>query len=201
MIFCRKEKQVYMNEKRLKKNTVKRKQQEIIEQIRRDLGACEETEHLIDWIMDMWSTMDLVIGRFGVARALQIISAASPRVCRMIPFARQKRARRQWLFSYRPVGVLSQGSGAQPTNDGERSRQAHMSDEEASILARDDAVPRRVCRNLARGENAGRWWEPDGQSADKASGNTGAWVYLDVIHRGTPTGEVGKQVRREPKHP
>jgi hypothetical protein len=51
-------------------------QQDIVEQIRKELGACEDTEHLIDWTIDLWSTFAILIDRFGEARAIQIVTAS-----------------------------------------------------------------------------------------------------------------------------
>ncbi|WP_376797467.1 hypothetical protein [Thermogemmatispora sp.] len=48
--------------------------QDIIAALRTELGPGEETEHLIDWLLDMWETIDLLIARFGAARAWQIIA-------------------------------------------------------------------------------------------------------------------------------
>ncbi|WP_376797423.1 hypothetical protein [Thermogemmatispora sp.] len=43
--------------------------------LRAELGPSERTEHLIDWLLDMWETIDLLTARFGVARAWRIIAA------------------------------------------------------------------------------------------------------------------------------
>ncbi|MBX5459347.1 MAG: hypothetical protein IRZ31_20850 [Thermogemmatispora sp.] len=48
--------------------------QDHLSALRAELGASEETEHLIDWLLDMWETIDLLIARFGAARAWQIIA-------------------------------------------------------------------------------------------------------------------------------
>src|SRR4051812_35110125 len=33
--------------------------------LREELGASKETEHLIDWVEDMWETIDRLVLRFG----------------------------------------------------------------------------------------------------------------------------------------
>lgn len=43
----------------------------------RVLGDTEETAHLIDYIEEMWETIDLLISRFGHARAKKIIALPS----------------------------------------------------------------------------------------------------------------------------
>ncbi len=53
-------------------------QQKIVEQIRQELGASEDTEHLVDWIIDLWSTFDILVDRFGNTRAIQIVIASDP---------------------------------------------------------------------------------------------------------------------------
>ncbi len=53
-------------------------QQYIVQQLRRELGASEATEHLIDWLLDSWATLDMLRDRFGEARALQLLTAYAP---------------------------------------------------------------------------------------------------------------------------
>lgn len=50
-------------------------QQYIVQQLRRELGESEATEHLIDWLLDAWDTLEMLRHRFGEARALQIFTA------------------------------------------------------------------------------------------------------------------------------
>ena len=56
---------------------MKRDQQALIERLRRDLGASEDTEHLIDWLLDSWATLEMLRERFGEARALQLYTAST----------------------------------------------------------------------------------------------------------------------------
>lgn len=51
-------------------------QKELIEQIRRELGVCEDTEHLIDWLLDAWDTFEVLTERFGKHRAMQFYTAS-----------------------------------------------------------------------------------------------------------------------------
>ena len=48
---------------------------EILMELRCQLGPGEQTEHLIDWILDAWQTTDFLIRRFGRASTLTIIEA------------------------------------------------------------------------------------------------------------------------------
>jgi hypothetical protein len=52
--------------------------QEIIAQIRKELGNCEDTEHLIDWLEDLWATFEVLTDRFGEGRAIQVVTAQAP---------------------------------------------------------------------------------------------------------------------------
>lgn len=68
----------------------------MIMQLRRELGANEDTEHLIDWLQDAWSTLDMLRERFDETRARQFymgvvsrpvppqVSAASGRKRRLL---------------------------------------------------------------------------------------------------------------------
>jgi hypothetical protein len=47
----------------------------IEKQLRRELGPCEETEILLDWLRDTWETGDLLEKRFGTERARALITA------------------------------------------------------------------------------------------------------------------------------
>jgi hypothetical protein len=47
----------------------------ILEQLRQELGPAEQTEILIDYIEDLWETIDLLREQFGKERAQQIITA------------------------------------------------------------------------------------------------------------------------------
>jgi hypothetical protein len=53
-------------------------QHSIVQQLRRELGAGEATEQLIDWLMDTWETLEILRDRFGEARALQLLTAYAP---------------------------------------------------------------------------------------------------------------------------
>ena len=53
-------------------------QEYIIQQLRRELGATETTEHLIDWLLDAWETLEILRDRFGETRALQLFTAYTP---------------------------------------------------------------------------------------------------------------------------
>jgi hypothetical protein len=57
-----------------------RTQQQIIQQLREELGASEGTEHLIDWLIDAWETLEHLRDRFGEARAMQLYTASVPEV-------------------------------------------------------------------------------------------------------------------------
>lgn len=56
-------------------------QQYIIQQFRKELGETEETEYLIDWLLDAWETLEILRDRFGEARALQLLTAYAPLLC------------------------------------------------------------------------------------------------------------------------
>jgi hypothetical protein len=45
--------------------------------LRHELGNSEETEHLCDYLKEMWETIDLLIARFGVEQAQKIIMTPS----------------------------------------------------------------------------------------------------------------------------
>ncbi len=51
---------------------MKDEQHKCIEQLRRELGNNEETEHLIDWLLDAWCTWEMLRERFEEARAWQL---------------------------------------------------------------------------------------------------------------------------------
>ena len=53
-------------------------QESIVQQLRRELGASEATEHLIDWLLDTWDTLEILRDCFGEARALQLLTAYAP---------------------------------------------------------------------------------------------------------------------------
>jgi hypothetical protein len=53
-------------------------QQSLVQQLRRELGASETTEQLIDWLRDAWETLEVLRDRFGEARALEIFTAYAP---------------------------------------------------------------------------------------------------------------------------
>ena len=48
---------------------------EIIKELQCMLGYSEETEHVIDWVRDVWETYDFLVKRIGRERAHQIINA------------------------------------------------------------------------------------------------------------------------------
>jgi hypothetical protein len=52
----------------------------LIEQLRNELGANEDTEHLVDWLEDAWETLDLLRERFGESRAMQLYTASVSQV-------------------------------------------------------------------------------------------------------------------------
>lgn len=64
---------------------VRNEQQCIIDQLRRELGASEDTEHLIDWLLDAWDTLAVLQERFDEARAMQLYTASVP-----FPLAREQ---------------------------------------------------------------------------------------------------------------
>ncbi len=51
---------------------------ELIEQIREEEEKSEQTEILIDYIQELWETIDLLQQRFGTERAQAIINTPSP---------------------------------------------------------------------------------------------------------------------------
>ena len=53
-------------------------QQSLLHQLRQELGESEETEHLIDWLLDAWATLDVLRERFGEVRALHLFTACAP---------------------------------------------------------------------------------------------------------------------------
>jgi hypothetical protein len=61
--------------------------------LRHELGDSQETEILIDWLLDMWETMDLLVQRFG-ERAHKIIHvpACETRNPSPIPSGKEDRA-------------------------------------------------------------------------------------------------------------
>ena len=71
----------------MRSSTVKRKQGELIAQLRTELGAGEDTEHLIDWLQDAWETLEMLRARFGEARALHLYTASAP-----LPHTREREA-------------------------------------------------------------------------------------------------------------
>ncbi len=48
---------------------------EMIKALRQTLGQSEETEHVIDWVQDAWSTYDHLSKLIGKAYACQIMEA------------------------------------------------------------------------------------------------------------------------------
>jgi short-subunit dehydrogenase involved in D-alanine esterification of teichoic acids len=50
-------------------------QYDVLNVLRHELGQSEETEHLLDWIQEMWETTNMLIDRFGVELARKIILA------------------------------------------------------------------------------------------------------------------------------
>jgi hypothetical protein len=53
-------------------------QEYTIIQLRKELGDNEETEHLIDYLIDAWDTLEILRDRFGEAKAIQIFTAYAP---------------------------------------------------------------------------------------------------------------------------
>lgn len=45
--------------------------------LREELGKSEETEFLVDWVEDMWATIDTLTQRFGEEDARKIMLARS----------------------------------------------------------------------------------------------------------------------------
>lgn len=52
-------------------------QQKLIEQLRGELETSEDTEHLIDWLLDSWATLEMLRERFDETRALQLYTASA----------------------------------------------------------------------------------------------------------------------------
>jgi hypothetical protein len=48
---------------------------EILTELQHRLGQSEQTEHLIDWVLDIWETRDLLVKRFGWMYASEIVEA------------------------------------------------------------------------------------------------------------------------------
>jgi hypothetical protein len=62
----------------MRKRIVRSGQEEkLIEQLRNELGASEDTEHLIDWLEDAWATWEMLKERFDQARAWQLYTASA----------------------------------------------------------------------------------------------------------------------------
>ena len=53
--------------------------------LQHELDNSEETEHLCDYLKDMWETIDLLIGRIGVEQAQKIIMIPSSYAVRETP--------------------------------------------------------------------------------------------------------------------
>lgn len=53
-------------------------QEYIIQQLRKECGATEATEQLIDWLLDAWETLEILRDLFGETRALAIFTAYAP---------------------------------------------------------------------------------------------------------------------------
>jgi hypothetical protein len=51
--------------------------QDVLAVVRYELGDSQETEILIDWILDMWETIDLLMQRFGECAHKTILVPAS----------------------------------------------------------------------------------------------------------------------------
>lgn len=56
-------------------NTKQFTRSEAIEQVKRELGDTEEAAQVIDWIQDMWETMEELSRRLSPALARKIIHA------------------------------------------------------------------------------------------------------------------------------
>lgn len=54
---------------------MRKTQMEIITDLRHRLGQNEQTEHLIDWVLDMWETRKFLLKRFGRAYTFTIVEA------------------------------------------------------------------------------------------------------------------------------
>jgi len=54
---------------------MRKTQMEIITDLRHRLGQNEQTEHLIDWVLDMWETRNFLLKCFGGAYTFTIIEA------------------------------------------------------------------------------------------------------------------------------
>jgi hypothetical protein len=48
---------------------------EIIKELSSVLGHSEETEHVIDWVQEVWETYDFLVKRVGREHAHQIMNA------------------------------------------------------------------------------------------------------------------------------
>lgn len=48
---------------------------EILMELQHHLGQSEQTEHLIDWVLDIWETRDLLVRRLGRTYASAIVDA------------------------------------------------------------------------------------------------------------------------------
>ena len=55
-------------------------QQTLLEHLRNELGASEDTEQVIDWLLDAWATWEMLSERFGETRAVQLYIACIPGV-------------------------------------------------------------------------------------------------------------------------
>jgi hypothetical protein len=66
---------------------VKSGQEDLIRHVRKELGISEDTEHLVDWLLDAWSTLDMLRERFDEARAWQLYTASAS-----LPQAKKRRA-------------------------------------------------------------------------------------------------------------
>ena len=60
---------------------------DLLEQLRKELGASEDTEHLIDWLLDAWTTLAMLRERFGETRAMKLYTASTP-----LPRTREREA-------------------------------------------------------------------------------------------------------------
>ena len=52
----------------MKSGTDMKGRENLIQQLRYSLEASEDTEHLIDWLEDAWSTLDMLRERFAESR-------------------------------------------------------------------------------------------------------------------------------------
>lgn len=53
-------------------------QQSLVDQLSQELGKSEDTDILIEWLIDAWSTREMLVKRFGEVRAMQIFTASAP---------------------------------------------------------------------------------------------------------------------------